>query len=308
MGTGTHPARLPAGPFTRAEAEALGVTRAQLAAMTATGGIRQVLRGVYAQASLRDSLPLRARAAALVVTPSHVLVDRTAAWLLGVDAFSWSELEALPPIEAIAIRGNAPSRRAGIDAGSRALREDDITRVNGIAATTPLRTSMDLGCRLKRREAYAVMNSFATLHSVESDEINSQLARFAGRRGVIQLRELTRYLDPRVESPRESWVLLALIDANLHRPEAQHVVAVGTMIYRIDFAYVRARVAVEYDGEDHHSSPDDAAYDRQRRRDLERMGWRFVIVRNGDFTADRLNRWTTQVRDLLEPVYRNRRW
>lgn len=299
---------LPPGPFTRAQAESLGVSRAKLAAMATSGVVRQVLRGVYVDTHIADSVDLRVRAAALVVTPSHVVVDRTAAWLLGIDALSWAEHDALPPVEAIATGGNAPSRRSGVDAGSRDLGSGDVIRLRGITVTTPLRTSMDLGCRLKRREAYAVMNQFARLHSVGAAEIAPNLPRFRGRRGVIQMRELTQYLEPRLESPRESWLLLAILDANLPRPQVQCVVQAGSNTYRLDLAYARARVAVEYDGAEHHSSSQAALHDRQRRRELERIGWRFVVVRNGDFAPDRLTRWVGNLRELLTPTYRNTRW
>lgn len=46
--------------------------------------------------------------------------------------------------------------------------------------------------------------------------------------------------------------------------------------YRIDFAYVSAKIAIELDGHATHSSPAAIAADRRRQRELERLGWRFI--------------------------------
>ena len=76
------------------------------------------------------------------------------------------------------------------------------------------------------------------------------LARYRRRRGVIQLRQLVQLVDPRVESERESWVLLAIHDAGLPLPEPQYWIEIdGVPTYRLDFAYPRLRVCVEYDGD-----------------------------------------------------------
>jgi very-short-patch-repair endonuclease len=46
--------------------------------------------------------------------------------------------------------------------------------------------------------------------------------------------------------------------------------------YRIDFAYVPAKIAIELDGHATHSTPSAIAADRRRQRELERLGWRFI--------------------------------
>jgi very-short-patch-repair endonuclease len=46
--------------------------------------------------------------------------------------------------------------------------------------------------------------------------------------------------------------------------------------YRLDFAHLETKTAVEIDGMLGHSSPDDISKDRARQREIERQGWRFI--------------------------------
>ncbi|MBF9071899.1 AAA domain-containing protein [Streptacidiphilus fuscans] len=57
---------------------------------------------------------------------------------------------------------------------------------------------------------------------------------------------------------------------------------------RIDLVVIGAheRLAVECDGDYHHSEPDDIREDHQRERDLERVGWQFWRVRDSEFRRD----------------------
>jgi very-short-patch-repair endonuclease len=55
--------------------------------------------------------------------------------------------------------------------------------------------------------------------------------------------------------------------------------------YFADFLCREARLIIEVDGGTH-SEPDDIAADRQRQRDLERMGYRIVRVWNGDVSGN----------------------
>ena len=36
--------------------------------------------------------------------------------------------------------------------------------------------------------------------------------------------------------------------------------------------------------------------------------WTVIVVRRGDFTGERLDRWLGELRDALQPDYSNRRW
>lgn len=115
------------------------------------GLVRRVLRGVYVSADVPDTIELRAGAAALVMSPHAVLVDRSAAWLHGVDVLGWHEKEALPPLESFVLRGHGRPQRAGIFGGVRDLAGEDLERVGGVLVTTATRTALDLACCLPPR-------------------------------------------------------------------------------------------------------------------------------------------------------------
>ena len=81
-------------PFTRADLPRLGLTLGRLRTLLTSGDVRRLLVGVYVDANVADSLDLRVRAVRLVVVDHQVVVDRTAAWLHGVDAHSRAAVDS----------------------------------------------------------------------------------------------------------------------------------------------------------------------------------------------------------------------
>lgn len=147
---------LPLEPFTAAALPDLGLTPRELRRALEQRRVRRLVRGVYVDAGVTDSIQLRAAALLLVVNDTQVIVDRTAAWLHGIDAYSSAELEAGPPVETCALRGHTRTRLDGVRGRTRDLAPDDVMVACGLRVTTPLRTALDLGCHLRRREAFAV--------------------------------------------------------------------------------------------------------------------------------------------------------
>jgi hypothetical protein len=294
----------PDQPFTLEDLRALGIKESRLRRAVESGAVRRLLRGVFVSAETPDSIELFAAAVARVVRPHHVVTDRTAAWLHGVDVFVWAEHDLVPVVETCALRGHEPSDITGVDARTRDLRSEDLT------VATPLRTALDLGCTLRRREAFAALNAMAARHGLTAEDYLRALPRYRRRRGVRQLRVLLQIIEPRVESERESWVLLEIHDATLPVPEPQNWIEIdGVPTFRLDFAYPRLRVCVEYDGEDWHlKTPEQREHDRARRKWLRDNGWTVIVVRRGDFTGQARDRWIAELRGALRPAYSNRRW
>lgn len=293
-------AALPRAPFTATHAEAAGIPRHRLQKLLRAREVRRVLQGVYQAADVPDTLLNRARAVALVVSPFAVLCDRTAAWLHGVDVLDHRELDLLPPVETFVLRDHSRIRRDGTSGGERDLADGDVMVIHGVKVTTPLRTALDLGCLLPRRSALAALDGFMRHHGLTRDDFKKELPRYFRRRGVVQLRELVNIADPRAESPGESWTRIALIDDLLPRPELQWVIwQDGREFARLDLAYPRARVAVEYDGEEFHDSPDQREADQRRRRWLRDHGWTVIVVTKASFGRDQVPEWTAEVRRAL---------
>lgn len=258
-----------------------------------------MLHGVYVDASVADSPHLRAAAARLVLPPSMVTVDRSASWLHEVDSFDPADLDVPPRLE-IAARSGTRTRLAGTRGGTRTLLEEDVMLLDGVLVTTPLRTAADLACQRGRLGAAAVLDQFARQHGVTYADLRRLLPRLAGRRGVTQLRELAPQLCGLCESPAESWVRRLVLDERLPEPTPQHVVSLPEGDFRLDLAYPHLKIAVEYDGEEHHSSPGDRAHDRWRREALARAGWLVLVVRKDGFSGAGLDAWTRALRAAVE--------
>ncbi|MFL6151161.1 MAG: DUF559 domain-containing protein [Ornithinibacter sp.] len=272
--------------------------------------IRRVFHGVYVAAGLSDTFELRVDALALVVSADSVVCDRTAAWLHGVDVFGHGDQEILPPVETCVYRHRSRTDRAGVDGRTRDLLPGDVMVVRGVAVTTPLRTALDLGCALGRRRALGALDQFMRVHEISHGDMISELPRYFRRRGVVQLRELIPLADPRAESLRESWVRLDILDAGLPMPELQHWIEIdGVPTYRLDLAYPKMRVVVEYDGEDFHQRTEEQKErDRTRRTWLRDHGWTVIVIDKEGLTGNDPDAWLLELRTALRSKTRRLRW
>jgi hypothetical protein len=285
--------RLPPSPFTAAEAEQRGVARRALYRLLGCGAIVRPLRGVYVHAADDLDLELRMRCVAKVCPPHCVATDRTAAWMWGVDVYPWRD-RALPlPLDVFSLRGKTRTRREDVRGGQRDLGARDLIRAtDGVQVTTPLRTALDLACGLNRYEALAAVDALMRAHGLTNEQLFTEIVRFRGRRGVVQAREIVALTTGLAESSGESWTRLAIHDDGLASPTPQVWVGeAGQLLYRLDLAYEHLRVAVEYDGVEHHSDEVDVEHDDRRRRWLEERGWIVIVVRKEDLSGARREAW-----------------
>jgi len=295
----TIPVDLPAVPFTLAQASEFGYSRTELDKLVRQRAVRRVLRNVYVRTDVPDTIEVRAFAASLV-HPFGIISDRFAAWMHGVDVFDYRELEILPDVETVVLRRGSRIRRSGCKGGRRDLAPGDVMVINGMQVLTPLRTAMDLGCSLNRRNALAALDAFMRLYGITREQMEAELPRYFRRRGVVQLRELIPLADPRAESQAESWTRLEIVDAGLPKPEPQYwVVHRGRKLFRLDLAYPKSKVCVEYDGEEFHSDEVARQRDRARRKWLRDHGWTVIVVDKDSFTGDALFAWLQELREAL---------
>lgn len=292
---------LPTHPFSLDQALAVGISRHRLEDAVAAAEVRRVLRGVYVRADVEDSTELRVRGLSLVMNPYTVVCDRTAAWLYGIDLMQYRELDVLPPVDTCALRGRSRTSRSECTGLQRDLLPADVCIVHGVPVTTPLRTAMDLACALPRWRALAALDAFMRIFGITHADMRAMLPRYAGRRGVVQLRQLVPIADPRAESLRESWMRLEIRDAGLPVPVPQYwVTDRGRPIFRLDLAYPHARVAVEYDGEEFHDKSDEQReHDRQRRKWLRDRGWKIIVLDKSSLSLDATIAWLQELREAL---------
>lgn len=271
---------LEAGPFTRITAARAGLRRRELDRLVRAGRLVRVHREVFLAQWLIDDVVQRAAAIGLVLPPGAAVCRGTAAWLHGVDARPPGQHLALPRLEVLVPAPAAPPLRPGVVAYQSALGADEVCQIDGVNATTPVRTATDLLRWAPSFIGLASLDAFAHAGLVHPDQVVDALARLSGQRGVARARDLVGLCEPATESAGESWMRLRVVQAGLPRPRVQIPIVVGgRVVYRLDAGYDEVRVGFEFDGEQFHSGPAAQAGDERRRDDLRaRFGWTVVGV------------------------------
>jgi hypothetical protein len=267
------PPALKTAPFDLARAEALGVSRSQLRGAR----FSRPFRGIHLVGTVAGLYEL-CEAARLVLPPCAVFSDETAAALLGLPLPRTPRVlhVTLPP-------GFAAVRRAGMVGHVRAMLPEDISEFGALRMTTAARTFVDLAARNPRQALVALGDAILRERLAETIDLAVAVARCKGYRGVRRAKELLSLLDPRAESPMESYLRLLLVDAGVPRPEVNANVYddCGEFLGRADLLFREARVIVEYDGDHHRTDRHQFAHDVRRGSRLAAAG--YLVLR---FTAD----------------------
>jgi hypothetical protein len=154
-----------------------------------------------------------------------------------------------------------------------------LTEVDGRPATTPEWTAVEVARGLRRPRALATLDAALRSGTCDRRTLERAIAMQSGRRGIVQVRELSAVARPEAESPMESEARLVMIDGGLPMPELQYdVIDRSSRVWRLDFAWPDLKVAVEYDGFDWHSDPDALRRDRQKRAALLEMRWSVMSI------------------------------
>jgi hypothetical protein len=282
------------GPFLGTVAVNAGlVTRGQLRGAR----FAQVYRDVYVPAVLPQTLALRSRCAQLLLPPDGALCGHSAAELLNA--------RCSPPnaaAEMIAPRGEVGKRR-GLIVRQQTLTPQEVQLVDGCRVTTAFRTAWDLGRRLRLTDAVVAVDALARVGRFRPESL---LDGPPGARGCRQLRRAVELADPLAESAMETRLRLVLVLGGLPPPVCQYRVRDGSghVLARVDMAYPRARLALEYDGRHHF---DDLNSRRDRHRDLllDELGWHTMRFTEDDVLvtpADTLRRVAARLNRSTPPV------
>lgn len=245
---------LAAGPFTRAQAAAAGVTRSRLERLLRVGAVVRVLRGVHAAASVEHDARFRAAAAGLAAGPGRVVTGRTAAWVHGADVTVFTP-RGLPPLPPVPLE----RRHAG------AVSPRDLVELDGTPVTTPLRTALDLARDDDEPVALAVTDHLLAEGLVTTTGL---LAALALGPHDARVRELVALSDDRARRPVESVLRLQWLRSRLPTPVPGLVVPTRDGTCRMALALPDHRFGVVL-------SPAATGADVRRLRDA---GWWAVVL------------------------------
>lgn len=254
-------------PFTLAMAEDLGLTQRQIYGPW----FRSVLHGVFIDRRIPDSLVVRSRAGLLIAPVGGVLSHHTAARLWAPTGPRSSQIH-------ISYARAAHVRRHEISVHRFRYPMERAWR-HGLPVTTPGMTFMHLAVHLDLVQLVTFGDRLVKRAVVTVEQLNGYANAWSHHGGTLGRRAAVLVRD-RSESAPESHLRLLLVLAGLPEPAVNHPItaADGTVIYRLDLAYVDLMIAIEYDGR-WHDDPEQQVKDAARRARLQRDGWRFVIVR-----------------------------
>ena len=262
-------------PLTTAQLVGLGVSEDALRRALRRGQVRRLHHGVHVRADLTLTASVRLRAAVLATPLPLVAGHETAAELWDVDVAPPGTPTGDRPVRGYVPGGTRPPRRPGLRLTAARLPPEEIRRRGDLLLTSPTRTAIDLARERDVAEAVVVLDAFLHRGLTHLGALQAGAGRLAGRRGVALLREAVVAADGRAESPMESRLRMLLVRAGLPPPVPQHEVRApdGRLLGRVDLAYVEQRLALEYDGREHHLEPGRFQHDRHRSHDLLEAGW-----------------------------------
>lgn len=253
-------------------AAGVGVHRAQLHRMERHGHLERIGRGLYRLSDAPETWQQQTLAAIKLAKPPAQASHRAVARVLGLATY-----EASPPEITI------PSKRTFQREGVVVHQSRDIAYVppviiDGIPCTPPRRLAVDMGAVVGETAYTTVLRDLRRDHDLSWKKLAAVLRLHSkrGRDGCGPLRrQLERYygVEGIPDTTLEQVVLDLLIDAGLPLPVCQLVVRLPNGgHYRIDFAYLAVKLAIEIDGP-HHALSEVKARDARRERRLRQLGW-----------------------------------
>lgn len=255
-------ARLPLDrPFTPRSASLAGVPRTGLERMLRAGQVRRVLHGVYAASTAPDDTTFRARALHLAVGGTTVAVDRTAGWVHGLSLEVLGVTDDQVPLDL----ARTQRRSRGV---VRALAARDVSSLEGLRVTTPLRTALDLGRLLRPAPALASLDRLLARGTFAHTALVAELPRMAGLPGIGQLRRLVAESDARACCAAESVLRLHWNAARLPTAIPAMTVVVGGRLVRLSIGTEHRQFGAVLAG---HVDADDLVA-------LEGAGWWIVVL------------------------------
>jgi hypothetical protein len=281
------PEELRYGVFSLDYARAMGITREDLR----RSAWQRVAHGWYRWKGCQPQEEHLLIAIAATMPEGGAFSGLTAARRLGIEVASPKRPEIVVP-DLTRVAHRAPATVRCIQ-----LAPEDVVWRDGFPVTSPVRTCFDLAARLPLVEAVAAVDMALHGRVITLDRFRGYVAEHKGIAGVVKARQILEHLEPKSESPMESRLRMLLVLGGLPRPEAQVSLTDSHkgFVARVDLFYADARLAVEYDGEQHRDQLTD---DNRRQNRLHEIGVTVLRYTAPDL-KERPDHVLTQVRAAL---------
>lgn len=157
---------------------------------------------------------------------------------------------------------------------------DDVVEIDDMAVVTYERCAYDLGRHLPRNEALIYLDSLARATGIRAEHVVPIIERYTGARHIRRVRTAIDLMDGGAQSPKETLLRLLLIDAGFPRPRTQIPVCdeYGIPFAFLDMGWEDAKIAVEYDGDQHRTDRRQYVWDERRLRRVRDRGYLHVKV------------------------------
>ena len=260
------------GVVTRQQAVSSGMTRRMIEAAIRDKRLLMFNPGAYVLGGTPITWFTKIASASLGAGKGSAASHRSAAALLGLDGFKPGVLELTSPRQL---------RWEGVVTHERPLPPRDVRPINGIPATTPTRTLLDLGAVVNLNQLLAALDSSLLTGKTSVSYLERRLDG-NGRcpKGAGPLRRLLE-LRRRGQPPTES-ELERMYDRRVTRrfrlptPEFQFRVPYDDSSFRIDFAYPSILLGVEVLGANPHLMTSTWQRDWNRHNLLVGLGWELL--------------------------------
>ncbi|HEX3197281.1 MAG TPA: DUF559 domain-containing protein [Propionibacteriaceae bacterium] len=255
-------------PFSRAQARAPVSGSAKFLGPQ----FHKILYDAYVSSSVPITTRLRAEAALSLSAPGSYISHHTAAELWGGVVPACSDVH-------ITVRGASPrSRRQGIKAHSTTGSTITST-VHGLRISSPAQTFLDLASTLDLVDLVVLGDSLVKAKRVTPEDLIAAASEWIGS-GAAQARKAARFVRKGVDSPKETRLRMLLVLAGLPEPTVNLIIRNpdGSWRMRFDLSYPGLKLIIEYDGRQHAENGGQWRRDLSRREELDRQGWRWIVV------------------------------
>lgn len=265
----------------------LGYGSRSIKSLVGSGSLVRLRYGCYIRASVWEAQSAGVRSRQLIYAHAH----GTRTTSTGQFAYSHTSAARLHCLYLWKVdhlihllqRVNPSSERHGRDVKchTRPFSDDEILTLNGLRVTSLERTAADCAMMLTYQQSLIVMDHALRL-GADRSLLQGMADSLDGRRGIRTFRRALENADARSESPGETLTRELILRLGIKAPTPQFEVTSSIGRHRLDFAWKKEKVALEFDGKvkyfDFKRTDEVLLEERQRENALTEEGWKFVRI------------------------------